>query len=82
MGKAPTPATFKNAFALRLRSARIVAGYKTQLDFAKALGVDCERYKKWESGRTPMPHGYVKPACELLTIDANYLFDIERHAAK
>lgn len=82
MGRGTTPARFKNEFAVRLKAARIVAGYKTQKALAAEIGIDWERYKKWESGRTPIPHQYVRTVCDLLNIDANYLFDIESRAAK
>jgi DNA-binding XRE family transcriptional regulator len=76
MGRGTTPRRFKDDFADRLRSARVAAGYETQAQFALALGVTHERYKKWESGRTPIPHQYVPLACELLDKDANYLFRV------
>jgi hypothetical protein len=76
MGRGTTPTRFKNEFADRLRAARIAAGYQTQMEFAQALGVPIERYKKWETGRTPMPHQYIPEACELLDKDANYFFRV------
>jgi DNA-binding XRE family transcriptional regulator len=54
MGRAKTPVQFNKALAARLRAARIAAGYDTQAPFAKELGIELERYKKWESGRTPI----------------------------
>lgn len=74
MGRGVTPVRYRAEIAERLRSARIMAGYSTQAEFAKALGIELERYKKWESGRTPIPYQYVPIACALLSIDANYLF--------
>jgi DNA-binding XRE family transcriptional regulator len=82
MGRGTTPAKFKNELADRLRSARIVAGYETQKEFAAALSIQEERYKKWESGRTPIPHTYVPLVCELLNIDANYLFGVRQLMAR
>jgi hypothetical protein len=76
MGRGTTPTRFKNEFAERLKAARIAAGYQTQQEFALALGVPLERYKKWETGRTPMPHQYIPDACELLDKDANYFFKV------
>jgi len=77
MGRGTTPARFKNELGTRLKSARIVAGYKTQLDAAKAIGVELSRYSKWERGRSPIPAQYVKAICGLFGIDANYLYDIQ-----
>lgn len=77
MGRGKTPFSTKNAIAERLRAARIAAGFSTQAQFAKALRIEVERYKKWESGRTPIPAEFVAPACELLGQDANYLYGVE-----
>jgi DNA-binding XRE family transcriptional regulator len=82
MGRGTAPTKFKNEFAERLKAARIAAGYATQQEFATALGVPLERYKKWESGRTPMPHQYIPDACELTGQDANYFFRVTPRAIK
>jgi transcriptional regulator with XRE-family HTH domain len=82
MGRGTTPARFRQTLADRLRSARIVAGYETQLQAAQALGVGMDRYRKWESGRTPVPAQYIPAVCELYGIDANYLFSVEAKAVK
>jgi transcriptional regulator with XRE-family HTH domain len=74
MGRGVTPTKYKQELAERLKAARLMAGYDTQQAFAKALGVEWERYRKWESGRTPVPHQYVPLVCELLDIDPNFLF--------
>jgi hypothetical protein len=76
MGRGTTPTRFKSQMAELLRAARISGGYATQLEFANALGVPVERYKKWESGRTPIPHQYIPDVCELLDKDANYFFRV------
>jgi len=76
MGRGTTPVKFKNELGQRLRSARIVAGYKTQEEAAKAIGVELSRYSKWERGRSPIPAQYVQSICTLYDIDANYLFDV------
>jgi DNA-binding XRE family transcriptional regulator len=82
MGRGVAPTRFKNEFAERLKAARIAAGYSTQQEFASALGVPIERYKKWESGRTPMPHQYIPAACELTGQDANYFFKVTARAIR
>lgn len=76
MGRARTPVQFNKAFAARLKAARIAAGYDTQKPFATALGIEVERYKKWESGRTPIQHEYVEAVCGLTGKDANYFYGI------
>ncbi len=77
MGRGTTPARFRDDLAQRLKSARVVAGYQTQLEAANALAVGLDRYRKWESGRTPVPAQYVPHVCELFHIDANYLFGVQ-----
>lgn len=77
MGRAKTPVQFNKELAMRLKAARIAAGYDTQAPFAKALGVELERYKKWESGRTPIQHEFVPRACELTGKDANYFYGVQ-----
>lgn len=76
VGRAKSPVQFNKEIAERTRAARIAAGYGSQQEFAKELGVDYERYKKWESGRTPIQHEYIPKFYELTGKDANYLFDI------
>jgi len=76
MGRGVTPTKFKDDFADRLRSARVAAGYASAREFAEAAGIPLENYKKYESGRTPMPHQYIRRACELIDKDANYLFNV------
>lgn len=77
MGRARTPVQFNKELALRLKSARIAAGYDTQPPFAKALGIEVERYKKWESGRTPFQHEFLPEICRLTGKDANFFYAVE-----
>jgi hypothetical protein len=77
MGRARTPIQFNKELALRLKSARIAAGYDTQPPFAKALGIEVERYKKWESGRTPFQHEFLPEICRLTGKDANFFYAVE-----
>ena len=44
--------TIREGFARRLKAARELAGYVTQEDAAKALGVQAERYRRWERAET------------------------------
>jgi len=62
---------------MRLKAARIAAGYDTQKPFAAALGIELERYKKWESGRTPIQHEYLADVCELTGKDPNYFYGVQ-----
>jgi hypothetical protein len=82
MGRARSPIQFNKDLALRLKSARVAAGYERAQDFAKELGVEYERYKKWEGGRTPIQHEYLPRACVLLKKDANYFYGIRPAAAE
>lgn len=77
VGRAKTPVQFNKELALRLRSARVAAGYDAMPPFAKALGIESERYKKWESGRTPFQHEYLAGICKLTGKDANYFYGIQ-----
>jgi hypothetical protein len=80
VGRAKTPVQFNKELALRLRSARVAAGYDSMGPFAKALGIELERYKKWESGRTPFQHEYMTGICALTGKDANYFYGIRTAA--
>lgn len=76
MGRARSPIQFNKDIAARTKAARIAAGYGDARAFAeKYLGVTYERYKKWESGRTPIQHEYIPRFYELTGKDANFLFD-------
>lgn len=74
MGRTKSPAEFNRLFSERLRAARISAGYDSMPPFAKAIGVEWERYKKWESGRTAVPHEHLPRICELTGKDPNFFY--------
>jgi len=82
MGRGVTPSRIKKELADRLKAARLTAGYDTHQKAAAALGVHVDRYRKWESGRTPIPAQYVQPVCSLFGVDANYLFGVEPRVAR
>lgn len=82
MGRLVTPVAFKKQFATLLKAARISAGFLSQDEAAKALGIERERYKKWESGRTPVPALFIPVVCEVFDKDANYFFRTEAKAAR
>lgn len=46
-------------FGRRLRAARITAGYEDAADFARDLGVEPPRYRKWERGQSMPPLDYL-----------------------
>jgi len=77
MGRNVTPAKFTSELAQRLRAARVFAGYATQKEAARALGVGLDSYETWERGRTPIPAQHVLVVCEKFNCDANYLFGTE-----
>lgn len=54
MSNPPTPSDLqvRKLFASRLKSARILAGFKTQKDFADAISVEHETYRRWERAET------------------------------
>lgn len=74
MGRARSPVQFNKEIADRTKAARIAAGYEKIEEFADLMRVGYERYRKWESGRTPIQHEYVERFCELTGKDANYLY--------
>ncbi|MFI9077124.1 transcriptional regulator [Streptomyces sioyaensis] len=41
---------------VKLKSARVAAGYHTQQAFAEALGVGVRQVRRWESDNPPWPH--------------------------
>lgn len=77
MGRGVTPVQFNRRFAQLLKAARVAAGYRTQKDGAVALGVEFDAYKKYEQGRTALPHELISRACRAFGKDANYFYDIE-----
>lgn len=50
---APKPASpLRQAFARRLEAARVAAGYPSMREFARALGIEEARYRRWEAAET------------------------------
>lgn len=54
MGSRTSQAELKRnvAFADRLRAARTLAGFQTHKEAAAALGIEAERYRRWERAET------------------------------
>ena len=65
-----------SAFAERLKSARVDAGYAHAKDFADALGVEAPTYRYWERGQAHPDLTTLTRICLLLGVDANYLLPI------
>lgn len=74
MGRGRTPVEFNRLLAQRLRAARIGAGYDKMPPFARLVGVEWETYKKWEQGKTPIPHHHLSRVSELTGKDANFFY--------
>ncbi len=60
-------------FGVRLRAARIIAGYETAADFAKDLGVQYNRYTKNERGQSIPRLDVLDLICEMTDVSADYL---------
>lgn len=50
----------RTEFSIRLEQARKNADYETAADFARALGIEVDTYRRWERGET-------EPSVEHLT---------------
>lgn len=57
----------------RIRSARITAGFKSQGEFAKALGVSRGLVGQWESHRKPPGRDNLLKIAQLTAMDPRYL---------
>lgn len=60
-------------FPVRLRAARITAGYTDATDFARQMGIQAPRYRRWEAGTAEPSIANLVRLCELLSTDANFL---------
>ena len=69
-----------HAFAERLRTARIEAGYAHAKDFAEALGVEPPTYRYWERGQAAPDLTTLTRICRLLKVEPNDLLPLGRHA--
>jgi transcriptional regulator with XRE-family HTH domain len=71
MSKEPTDA--RSRFAHRLRAIRIPRGFKTARSFAKALGIDENRYTRYERAEVEPDLQLLLRICELLKATPNDL---------
>lgn len=69
------------AFAERLRAARIEAGYAHAKDFAEALGVEPPTYRYWERGQAAPDLTTLTRICRLLKVEPNDLLPLGRRKA-
>lgn len=60
-------------FGVRLRAARIIAGYDSAADFAKDLGIGYNRYTKNERGESIPRLDVLDHMCTLTNVTADYL---------
>jgi transcriptional regulator with XRE-family HTH domain len=68
----------------RLRARRISAGFDTARAFAQALGVEEDRYTRWERAETEPDFTHIMRICQVLRITTDDLFypRTERGAAQ
>ena len=62
----------RKLFAQRLKECR-KREFRTQEEFAKAIGKKIETIRNWEQGRTFPPTGEFIKICEILNCSADYL---------
>ncbi len=60
-------------FGKRLRACRIAAGYESAAAFSSDLGVQEERYRKYERGQSVPPLDVLQQACAMLDKSADFL---------
>ncbi len=73
MGRSREVERLLRGFGLRLRAARITAGYESAEAFAEELAVDGPRYRKYERGESFPPIDVLKAILELTERRADWL---------
>jgi transcriptional regulator with XRE-family HTH domain len=81
MPDASQPPATRTAFARRLRELRIPRGYKTARKFAITLGIDENRYTRYERAEVEPDLTMLMRICETLRITPNELFGMTGEAA-
>lgn len=66
----------RSDFARRLREHRIPRGFKTARSFARALGIDENRYTRYERAEVEPDLALIRKICELLGIVPNDLLGV------
>ena len=61
------------AFGRRLRASRLVAGYEDAADFARDLGLDNARYRRYERGEVMPPPEVLEDICKLTARSLDFL---------
>ena len=64
----------RRAFAKRLRLLRTMKGFDTTRDFARALGIEEDRYTRWERAETEPGLESIMRMCQILRVTPNDLF--------
>jgi transcriptional regulator with XRE-family HTH domain len=59
-------------FALRLKSLRQLR-YRTATEFAQILGVEAQRYMKWEKGAAEPSYAWLLRVCQMLGCTPDFL---------
>jgi DNA-binding XRE family transcriptional regulator len=65
--------TARNAFARHLRELRVLRGYRTARSLAQALGIDENRYTRYERAEVEPDLGLLMKICEVLALTPNDL---------
>ena len=73
MAECEPPSFIIEGVAERLRHARLAAGYKTQAEFAKALGVGKTTYNAHEKSRNGIPVPWALRYSKMLSCDLAWL---------
>ena len=68
----PIAARVKKAFAKRLRAIRIANGF-TQHEFSRSLGINRDRYAKYELGISEAPYYVLLRICEITGTSLDFL---------
>lgn len=71
--RAGTPPAARGDFARRLRALRVPRGFATARAFALALGIDENRYTRYERAEVEPDLALIRHICEVLGVTPNEL---------